>query len=192
PSLTLLSKGESIGFQSDTEVDFGDYYSDDKLPVRIKVANAQFMLKDSLVLRYRTAEMVAGTWNELPMSCIVDCDPRAYSDFSPGLTIPQRESVFRAYIPATESSTHIQFYAVAQDSRLANGFGGGFVYTGYGAAEPVEIFVDDIIGFGNVVVDTLAVGIMMTLIYGVVWGGLYRMVGLATEAERRKRAEEDG
>ena len=192
PSLTLLSKGESIGFQSDTEVDFGDYYSDDKLPVRIKVANAQFMLKDSLVLRYRTAEMVAGAWNELPMSCIVDCDPRDYSDFSPNLTIPQRESVFRAYIPATESSTHIQFYAVAQDSRLANEFGGGFVYTGYGAAAPVKIFVDDIIGFGNSVLDFIAVGFMMVIIYGVIWGGLYRMVDLAIAAERRKRAEEDG
>ena len=160
--------------------------------MRIEVANAQFMLKDSLVLRYRTAEMTAGTWNELPMSCIVDCDPRDYSDFSPGLTIPQRESVFRAYIPATESSTHIQFYAVAQDSRLANELGGGFVYTGYGAAAPVEIFVDEIIGFGNPVLDFIAVAFMMLIIYGVVWGGLYHMVGLAIAAERRKQAAEEG
>ena len=193
PALSLMStQGESIGFQSDTDVDFGDYYSDDKLPMRVMVENAQFMLKDSLVMRYRTAEMPEGIWSELTMSCVENCDPRDYSDYSAEFTIPQRDSIFRVYIPATESSTHVQFYAVAQDSRLANGFGGGFVYTGHGAAEPVEIFVDDIIGFGNIVADSLAVGIMMFLIYGVVWGGLYRMVGLATEAERRKRAEEDG
>jgi len=81
---------------------------------------------------------------------------------------------------------------VAQDSRLANKFGGGFVYTGYGAAAPVEIFVDDIIGFGNPVLDFIAVGFMMLIIYGVVWGGLYRMVGLAVAAERRKQAAEEG
>ena len=193
PALSIMSnQGESIGFQSDTEIDFGDYYSDDKLPVRVMVENAQFLLKDSLLLRYRTAEMPEGVWSELTMSCVENCDPRDYSDYSAEFTIPRRDSVFRAYIPATETSTHIQFYAVAQDSRLANEFGGGFVYTGHGAAEPVEIFVDDIIGFGNIVADGLAVGIMMLLIYSVVWGGLYRMVGLATEAERRKRAEEDG
>ena len=193
PALSIMSnQGESIGFQSDTEIDFGDYYSDDKMPVRVMVEDAQFMLKDSLAMRYRTAEMPEGVWSELTMSCVENCDPRDYSDYSAEFTIPRRDSVFRAYIPATETSTHIQFYAVAQDSRLANEFGGGFVYTGHGAAEPVEIFVDDIIGFGNIVADGLAVGIMMLLIYSVVWGGLYRMVGLATEAERRKRAEEDG
>ncbi len=80
---------------------------------------------------------------------------------------------------------------MAQDSRLANGVGGGFVYTGHGAAEPVEIFVDDIIGFGNIVVDGLTVVIMLLIIYGVVWGGLYRMVGLAVAAERRKQAAEE-
>ena len=81
---------------------------------------------------------------------------------------------------------------MAQDSRLANEFGGGFVYTGHGAAEPVEICVDDIIGGGNIVADVLAVGCMMLIIYGVVWGGLYRMVGLAVAAERRKQAAEEG
>ena len=41
--------------------------------------------------------------------------------------------------------------------------------------------------------DFIAVGFMMLIIYGVVWGGLYRMVGLAVAAERRKQAaEEDG
>ncbi|SVD04928.1 uncharacterized protein METZ01_LOCUS357782, partial [marine metagenome] len=162
PTLSIMSnQGESIGFQSDTEIDFGDYYSDDKMPVRVMVEDAQFMLKDSLAMRYRTAEMPEGVWSELTMSCVENCDPRDYSDYSAEFTIPRRDSVFRAYIPATETSTHIQFYAVAQDSRLANEFGGGFVYTGHGAAEPVEIFVDDIIGFGNIVADGLAVGIMM-------------------------------
>ena len=156
------------------------------------VEDAQFMLKDSLAMRYRTAEMPEGVWSELTMSCVENCDPRDYSDYSAEFTIPRRDSIFRAYIPATEPSTHIQFYAMAQDSRLANEFGGGFVYTGYGAAEPAEIFVDDIVGFGNIVADVLAVGIMMLIIYGVVWGGLYRMVGLAVAAERRKQAAEEG
>ena len=86
---------------------------------------------------------------------------------------------------------NVQFYAVAQDSRLESTYGGGFVYTGYGNAEPFEIFVDDIIGFGNGIVDFFAVAIMMGLIYGVVWGGLYKTVGIATEAERRKNETDE-
>ena len=100
-------------------------------------------------------------------------------------------SVFKAYIPEVEESTNVQFYAVAQDSRLANEYGGGFVLTGYGAAEPVEIFIDDIVGFGNPIVDFFAMAIMMGLMYGVVWGGLYKTVGIATESERRKNEAED-
>jgi hypothetical protein len=187
PQLSIMSsKGETVGFQSDTEVDFGDYYANDRLPVRVKVEDAQFMLKDSLVLNYRTDEMAEGVWKELPMSCIEDCDIKDYSDYNLDFTIPRRDSVFRAYIPATVDSTNIQFYAVAQDSRLASEFGGGFIATGYGAEEPIKIFVDDIIGFGNPVLDFLGVGIMMAIMYGVVWGGLYKTVGIATEAERRK------
>jgi len=97
-----------------------------------------------------------------------------------------RNSVYKAYIPETEESMNIQFYAVAQDSRLSNAFGGGFVFTGYGNAEPVEVFVDDVIGFGNPIIDFFAVAIMMGIMYGVVWGGLYKTVGIATEAEKRK------
>jgi hypothetical protein len=190
PELSILSsKGKTVGFQSDTEVDFGDYYANDRLPVRVKVENAQYMLQDSLILNYRTAEMPDGEWIELPMSCIQDCDTKDYTDYSADFTIPRRDSIFRAYIPETEESTYIEFYAVAQDSRLANEFGGGFVVTGYGNAEPIEIFVDDIIGFGNPIADFIAVVLMMALMYGVVWGGLYHTVGIATEAERKKNEE---
>ena len=187
PKLSIVSsKGEAVGFQSDTDVDFGDYYTKDDLPVRVKVEDAQFMLQDSLILNYRTDEMAEGVWKEIPMSCIKDCDTKDYSGYTAEFTIPRRDSVFRAYIPEIEDSTNVQFYAVAQDSRLANEFGGGFIVTGYGAAEPIEIFVDDIIGFGNPILDFLGVAIMMGIMYGVVWGGLYKTVGIATEAERRK------
>ena len=76
---------------------------------------------------------------------------------------------------------------VGQDSRLAYAFGGGFVFTGYGNAEPITVFVDDIIGFGNPYVDFFAMIFMMGILYGVVWGGLYKAVGIATEAEKKKR-----
>jgi hypothetical protein len=32
---------------------------------------------------------------------------------------------------------------------------------------------------------------MMGIMYGVVWGGLYKTVGIATEAERRKNKEDE-
>jgi hypothetical protein len=103
PELSILSsKGKTVGFQSDTEVDFGDYYANDRLPVRVKVENAQYMLQDSLILNYRTAEMPDGEWIELPMSCIQDCDTKDYTDYSADFTIPRRDSIFRAYIPETE------------------------------------------------------------------------------------------
>ena len=192
PKLSILSsKGETVGFQSDSEIDFGDYFAKDELPVRVQVEEAQFMLQDSLTLNYRTDEMAQDVWKEIPMSCIKGCDTKDYSDYSAEFTIPRRDSVFIAYIPEVEDSTNVQFYAVAQDSRLANEYGGGFVLTGYGAAEPIEIFVDDVIGFGNVFLDIMGVGIMMAIMYGVVWGGLYRTVGIATEAEKRKNNSEE-
>ena len=51
--------------------------------------------------------------------------------------------------------------------------------------------MDDIIGFGNGLVDFIAVAMMMGIMYGVVWGGLYKTVGIATEAERRKNEEDE-
>jgi hypothetical protein len=99
--------------------------------------------------------------------------------------------VYKGYVPETGESMTVQFYAVAQDSRLADQNFGGYVTTGYGASEPIEVFVDDIIGFGNPVIDALAVMFMMAIMYGVVWGGLYKTVGIATEAEKRKNAAEE-
>ena len=32
---------------------------------------------------------------------------------------------------------------------------------------------------------------MMGIMYGVVWGGLYKTVGIATESERRKNEEDE-
>ena len=76
-------------------------------------------------------------------------------------------------------------------SRLADQNFGGYITTGYGASEPIEVFVDDIIGFGNGIVDFIAVAMMMAIMYGVVLGGLYKTVGIATEAERRKNEEDE-
>jgi hypothetical protein len=130
-------------------------------------------------------------WGELTMSCITGCDVKDYSNYNNTGGVVVRNSVYEAKIPETEDSMNVQFYAVGQDSRLAYAFGGGFVYTGYGSAEPIEIFVDDIIGFGNPIIDALAVMFMMAIMYGVVWGGLYKTVGIATEAEKRKNAGEE-
>ena len=114
------------------------------------------------------------------------CDVRDYSDSNNSGGVVIRNSVYQAEIPETEDSMDVQFYAVGQDSRLANAFGGGFVFTGYGEAEPISVFVDDIIGFGNPFVDFFAMILMMAILYGVVWGGLYKAVGIATEAEKKK------
>jgi len=191
PKLTILSeKGDAVnvGFGSDTNVEFDEdrIYSNDDIPVKVKVDNAQYMLKDSLFLKYRTKKMPDGIWNEVPMYCIENCDVKDYSNFNNTGGVPVRDSVYKAYIPETEESMNVQFYAVGQDSRLANGVGGGFVFTGYGDSEPVQIFVDDVIGFGNPIIDFFGVAIMMAIMYGVVWGGLYKTVGIATVAERKK------
>jgi len=129
-------------------------------------------------------------WKEVSMVCIENCDLKDYSISNDSLGLPVRNAVYKAYIPETEESMNVQFYAVAQDSRLASEFGGGFVFTGYGNAEPIEVFVDDIIGFGNPIIDFFAVAMMMGIMYGVVWGGLYKTVGIATEAERKKNEED--
>ena len=51
--------------------------------------------------------------------------------------------------------------------------------------------MDDIVGFGKPIIDFIAVAIMMGIMYGVVWGGLYKTVGIATEAERKKNEEDN-
>ena len=140
---------------------------------------------------YRNDNMADNIWNEIPMSCISNCDSKDYSNYnSSSGAVNIRSSVYEAKIPETEDSMNVQFYAVGQDSRLANAFGGGFVFTGYGNADPVTVFVDDIIGFGNPFVDFFAMIFMMGILYGVVWGGLYKAVGIATESEKRKSEPE--
>ena len=195
PKLSILSsKGDavSVGFQSDTAFSFDKYYSNDKFPIQVLVENAQFMKKDSIFLKYRNENMNEDEWAEVPMVCVQNCDPKSYDGYnaSAGFSIPKRDSIYKGYIPETGESMNVQFYAVAQDSRLADQNFGGYVTTGYGPYEPIEIFVDDIIGFGNPIVDAIAVMSMMGLMYGVVWGGLYKTVGIATEAERRKKEED--
>ena len=194
PELTILSNkdAEQVGFGTDSNVEFDEdkMYSNDDITVKVSVENSQYLLRDSLKLMYRTEKMEVDNWNEIVMSCISNCDAKDYSNYnsSDGF-INVRTSVYEAKIPETEESMNVQFYAVGQDSRLAYGFGGGFVFTGYGNAEPITIFVDDIIGFGNPFVDFFAMIFMMSILYGVVWGGLYRAVGIATEAEKRKENE---
>ena len=195
PKLTILSNKDAVevGFGTDSNVEFDEdrLYSNDDIPVRVNVENAQYLLKDSLKLKYRNENMPKDIWNEVSMSCVNGCDVRDYSNYNNTGGVVVRNSIFEAKIPETEDSMNIQFYAVGQDSRLANAFGGGFVFTGYGDAEPLEVFVDDIIGFGNPIIDALAVMFMMSIMYGVVWGGLYKTVGIATEAEKRKNASEE-
>ena len=162
-------------------------YSNDDISVKVSVENSQYLLQESLKLMYRTEQMQEDMWNEITMSCITNCDSKDYSNYnSSSGFVNVRNSVYEAKIPETEDSMDVQFYAVGQDSRLAYAFGGGFVFTGYGSAEPITIFVDDIIGFGNPYVDFFAMIFMMGILYGVVWGGLYKAVGIATEAEKKK------
>ncbi len=194
PKLTILSNkdAEKVGFGTDSNVEFDEdkLYSNDDIPVKVNVENAQFLLSDSLKLNYRTEMMPEGVWNEIEMSCIIDCDVKDYSNYNNSGGVVVRNSIYEAKIPKTEDSMNVQFYAVGQDSRLAYAFGGGFVYTGYGDAEPLEVFVDDIIGFGNPFIDFFAMLFMMGILYGVVWGGLYKAVGIATESEKRKSEPE--
>ena len=195
PKLTILSNKkakEVFTFGSESKVEFDEerVYANDDIPVKVSVENAQYMLRDSLHLKYRTEKMPEGIWEEVPMTCIENCDTKDYSNYNNSGSVLVRNSVYEAKIPETEDSMNVEFYAVAQDSRLANAFGGGFVYTGYGNAEPVEIFVDDVIGFGNPIIDFFAIAMMMGIMYGVVWGGLYKTVGIATESERRKNEED--
>ena len=190
PKLTILSNkdAEKVGFGTDSNVEFDEdkIYSNDDILVKVSVENTQYLLKDSLKLKYRNEKMPDNIWNEVLMSCVSGCDVRDYSDSNNSGGVVIRNSVYQAEIPETEDSMDVQFYAVGQDSRLANAFGGGFVFTGYGQAEPISVFVDDIIGFGNPFVDFFAMIFMMGILYGVVWGGLYKAVGIATEAEKKK------
>ena len=191
PRLTILSNkdAEKVGFGTDSSVEFDEdrMYSNDDISVKVSVEYSQYLLQESLKLMYRTEQMQEDMWNEITMSCITNCDSKDYSNYnSSSGFVNVRNSVYEAKIPETEDSMDVQFYAVGQDSRLAYAFGGGFVFTGYGSAEPITIFVDDIIGFGNPYVDFFAMIFMMGILYGVVWGGLYKAVGIATEAEKKK------
>ena len=178
PKLTILSNkdAEKVGFGTDSNVEFDEdkIYSNDDISVKVNVENSQYLLRDSLKLMYRTEGMQVDAWNEIPMSCITNCDSKDYSNYnSSSGFVNVRTSVYEAKIPETEESMNVQFYAIGQDSRLAYAFGGGFVFTGYGNAEPITVFVDVILCFGNPYVVFLAMILMMVIFYCVVLGGFY-------------------
>ena len=180
PSIEILSIGDYDyclgGFDNcNDSYDTGSYFFvNDDYPVQAKVTNADHLAHHSLQLMYRT--IGDEDWNEADMICLSGCNAM------------DKESIVKGIIPSIEDSNSIEYYIIGQDSRSASGVGvgGGFVYSGYGAAAPNTFFVDEIIGFGNAIVDAIAVGLMMFVMYGIVWGGLYHFIGVAAAADRRK------
>ena len=55
PKLTILSNEDAkeVGFGSDSQIEFDEnkLYSNDRIPVKVKVENDQYLLKDSLHLK---------------------------------------------------------------------------------------------------------------------------------------------
>ncbi|MEC7713168.1 MAG: M14 family zinc carboxypeptidase [Candidatus Thermoplasmatota archaeon] len=105
PKLTILSNKDAVevGFGTDSNVEFDEkkIYSNDDIPVRVNVENAQYLLKDSLKLKYRTEMMPEDIWGEVTMSCITGCDVKDYSNYNNTGGVVVRNSVYEAKIPET-------------------------------------------------------------------------------------------
>ena len=144
------------------------FYAKDDYPIKLDVRNADNLVSGSVKLYY---QVNGGNWHALVMH------KGATSD---GLVR------YTATIPGVDEESLVKYYFQGRDIRDAD------VYAGYGPASPYFIQVDAVVGFGNVWADALAVGMMMLVIYGVVWGGLYYTVNLATEAEKLKLLEPEG
>ena len=72
-----------VGFGTDSKVEFDEnkIYANDNIHVEVNVENAQYMLRDSLYLKYRTEKMPEGIWDEVAMTCVDNCDTKDYSNY---------------------------------------------------------------------------------------------------------------
>ena len=143
------------------------FYENDNYLLKVSVENRTNLIRDSVTLNYRVNN---GPWHTKPMKIDGD-DP----------------NVYHGKIPSVDAPATVEYYFSLMDTRDVNiesphdgPFGGAFVYE-----------VDAVVGFGEAWKDALAVGFMMIIMYGAVWGGLYYFVGVATEADRRKLNPED-
>ncbi len=147
------------------------FYAHDDYEIIVNVKNKDNLVRDSLTLHY---QIEGKQWIEVQMREVNEFD--ATGD----------RGTFRSVIPEVEESNIIKYYVQGRDIRGAD------VYAGYGPSSPYIFWVDDVVGFGDAILDALAVGAMMVIMYGAVWGGLYYFVGIAAEADRVKLEKPDG
>lgn len=84
-----------------------------------------------------------------------------------------------ATIPPMEAETELRFWVSARDI-----YGTEVYAPTYAEANAYVVFIDYDIGRGPG--SLLAMAIMILLIYGIIWGGFYRMLRIAIAAEKRK------
>lgn len=140
---------------------FTKYYENDRYSVGVLIENDTNLVRDSVMLNYRANN---GPWHSIPM--VADDD--------------EYES-YHARIPKIDAPATVDYYFSMMDVRDIN------IESGYGPHGDFYTYeVDAVIGFGEGWKDALAMGFMMVIMYGAVWGGLYYFVGVAAEADRRK------
>lgn len=136
-------------------------YRDEYYPVKVKVENYTNLVPDSMKVWYRVND---GPWQYLPME-------------------DKGDGIYEVKIPGQRADVTVYYYFEGRDVR------GPAVYSGYGEGSPYHYFVDDIVGFGNKWLDAGVMLLMIGFLYGMVWGGFFKAIQIANQAEERKKKE---
>jgi hypothetical protein len=140
--------------------------SDATYSVKVEVSNSQKLKKSSVYLNYKSGEY--GKWKRMEM--------RTNDD-----------EVYKATIPQQRGGRHVYYYiegeAIYSEAESVN----GVIHVQspiYGQYEPHSYFVDQ--SLGDTFADLVAMVLMMILMFGIVYTGLFKSLKMAIDAEKRK------
>jgi hypothetical protein len=140
--------------------------SDATYMVKVEISNTQKIKDGSVYLYYKSGEL--GTWKKKEM--------RTRDDMVYKATIPQQRGGKNVYY-------YIEAKAVYNEAESVDG-AIPVLSPSYGQYEPHSYFVDQ--SLGDTFADLVGMVLMIILMFGIVYTGLFKSLKLAIDAEKRK------
>jgi len=140
--------------------------SDNTYTVEVEISNANKLERNSVYLYYKAGE--SGEWEEMQMST-------------------NDEEHYEATIPRHSGGKKVYYYIEAKANYNEAKSIGEVIYVSspnYGQHDPHFYFVD--ISLGDTAGDIAAMILMMFLIFGIIYTGLFKSLKMAIDAEKRK------
>jgi len=140
--------------------------SDNTYTVKVEISNSQKLKKSSVFLNYKAGE--TGSWKRIQMNT-------------------NDNENYKATIPRQNGGKYVYYYVDAEAVYAEAKTIGGVIPVSspkYGQYEPYSYFVD--MSLGDTFGDLVAMILMMVLMFGIIYTGLFKSLKLAIDAEKRK------